>query len=68
MEANPTILQMKYARIIREIALMQHISDEKAMEMFYQSKTFQLISAGVADLHCRSDKYLAQEIIREQLD
>lgn len=65
MEANPTILQMKYARIIHEIALMEQISDEQAMEMFYQSTTFQLISTGVADLHCRSDKYLAQEIIRE---
>lgn len=65
MEANPTILQMKYARIIREIALMRQISDEQAMGMFYQSKTFQLISTGVADLHCRSDKYLAQEILQE---
>ncbi len=65
MDANPTILQMKYARIIQEIALMQHISKEQAMEIFYQSKTFQLISTGVADLHCRSDLYLAEEIIRE---
>lgn len=65
MEANPTILQMKYARVIQEVADMQNVDLETAMDEFYESKTFQLISEGVADLHCRSDKYLAEEIIRE---
>lgn len=66
MEANPTLLQMKYARIILRIAELQNISNEEAMDMFYRSQTFQLISKGIADLHCLSDFYLADEVILEQ--
>ncbi len=65
MDANPTILQMKYARIIAAIAKMMHIDEAAAMDIFYNSDTMQLINDGVADLHCRSDLYLAEEIIRE---
>ncbi len=35
------------------------------MEVFYNSVTAQMIQDGVADLHCRSDHYLAEEIYRE---
>lgn len=66
MKANRTLLQMKYARIIEEIAGMGHVSADEAMDMFYNSQTFQLISEGVADMHCLSDKYLAEEVLREQ--
>ncbi|MBR5432871.1 MAG: DUF3791 domain-containing protein [Bacteroidales bacterium] len=65
MQANSIILQMKYARIIECIAEMKNISLEDAMKIFYSSKTFELISNGVADMHCMSDKYLAEEICRE---
>ena len=60
MEANETLLQMKYARIIEQIA-----ADLDAMDRFYNSRTFHLISQGIADLHCRSDRYLAEEVERE---
>ena len=65
MTANPIILQMKYARIIENISKMKKIPLEKAMQMFYNSKTFDLISEGIADMHCMSDKYLAEEICLE---
>ena len=65
MEANDTILQMKYARIIQQIAADMGISNVDAMDLFYNSRTFQLISEGVADMHCRSDLYLAEEVERE---
>lgn len=65
MEANKTILQMKYARIIVRLAEIMHISNEEAMDTFYNSRTFQLIEKGVADMHCLSDWYLAEEIARE---
>ena len=32
---------------------------------FYNSPMFPLIQDGVADLHCRSDEYLAGEILRD---
>ena len=31
----------------------------------YDSDTYKLISEGVADMHCRSDEYLADELIME---
>lgn len=66
MEANRIILDMKYARIISVIAEMKGISNEEAMDIFYNSPLFPLIDSGVADLHCRSDEYLAEEIIDDK--
>lgn len=66
MEANKTILQMKYARIILRLAEVLGVSNTEAMDVFYNSRTFQLMEQGVADMHCLSDWYLADEIAREQ--
>lgn len=63
--ANDTLRSMQYARIIRSMTELYSLSVEEAMDIFYNSETFALIDEGVADLHCRSDKYLAGEIWRE---
>lgn len=60
------ILEAKFARIISEISKMYNVSLDDAMDMFYNSETMQLMEKGVADLHCRSEKYLAEEIWREK--
>ena len=60
------ILEAKFSRIISEISEMYHISLCAAMEMFYDSDTMRLMEDGVADLHCMSDKYLAEEVWREK--
>jgi hypothetical protein len=65
MEANPIILQQKYARIVQLFANKAGYSYEQALGMFYDSKTFELISEGVADMHCLSDEYLADELCIE---
>ncbi|MBR6121361.1 MAG: DUF3791 domain-containing protein [Prevotella sp.] len=65
MEANKTILQMKYARIVAIFAQESGLSLEDALSFFYDSATYQLISEGVADMHCRSDEYLADELMLE---
>ncbi len=67
-EALYAILESKYSRIISEISALHNTSLEKAMDMFYKSETFTLIEDGVADLHCRSDKYLAEEVWREMTE
>ena len=64
-EAFHAILEAKYARIINEISNMYSVSIEKALDIFYNSPLLALLEEGVADLHCRSDKYLAEEIWRE---
>lgn len=60
------ILEVKFARIISEISEMYNVSLDDAMDMFYNSETIQLMEEGVADLHCRSEKYLAEEVWREK--
>jgi hypothetical protein len=44
---------------------MYGVSLEKATDIYYGSETANMIEEGVSDLHCRSDKYLAEEIWRE---
>ncbi|MCC8071387.1 MAG: hypothetical protein LIO90_06265 [Bacteroidales bacterium] len=34
----------------------------KASYYFYNSQLFELLQDGVADLHCRSERYLAEEL------
>lgn len=63
-KADRILRDMKYARIIDLIAEKQHIPLEEAMDMLYSSTLFELIDDGTADLICRSDIYLAEEIIR----
>lgn len=65
MRDRDVILQMKYARVISIIAEFKHISPEEAMDIFYKSKTFELICDERTDLFTMSDKYLAEEICRE---
>ena len=63
-KATRILHDMKYARIIVLIAEKQHIPLEEAMDMLYYSPLFEIIDDGTADLICRSDIYLADEIIR----
>ena len=65
MQANPNILQMKYARIVRLFAEQVGLSYEDALGKFYDSTTYELISNGIADMHCFSDEYLVDELLLE---
>ena len=53
------------SRIIVAICDMYGISLEDATDIYYCSQTAAMIEDGIADLHCRSDKYLAEEVWRE---
>ncbi len=63
-KATRILRDMKYARIIDLIAEKRHITLDEAMDMLYKSPLFEIIDDGTADLICRSDIYLADEIIR----
>lgn len=62
MNANPTLLQKKYARIVERYAEKYQVTLETALEQFYNSELYQLVSNGVSDLHCMSDEYLVEEL------
>lgn len=65
MNANPYLLQMKYARVVDLFSKQAGITLDEALCFFYHSTLYRLISEGVSDLHCMSDVYLADEFMME---
>lgn len=55
----------KCANIIVAIKELFHLSLKDATDIYYTSETALLIDEGIADLQCRSDKYLATLIWEE---
>ena len=68
MQADKTLLQMKYSRVVALFAAQQGLSTEDALDFFYHSETYQELREGIADLHCRSDQYVADELVMEYRD
>ena len=65
MLADKTLLQMKYSRVVALFADQQGLSMEDALDFFYHSVTYRELCEGIADLHCRSDQYVADELSAE---
>ena len=55
----------KNAKIINALSELYGIDLEMAMDIFYMSETCVMIEEKIADLHCRSEKYLAPLIMEE---
>ena len=64
-ESKQILRSAQCARIIAVISEMHNITLEEAADIYYNSDTATLIEDGIADLHCRSDKYLAEEVWNE---
>lgn len=65
MNANPILLQKKYARIVEQFAIEKQLTLDAALDFFYHSDLYRLISEGVSDMHCMSDEYLVEELREE---
>ncbi len=65
MNANPILLQMKYARVVARFAEISDLTLDKALDFFYHSEVYQLAKDGVSDMHCMSDAYLAEDLKEE---
>ncbi len=65
MNANPILLQKKYTRVVQLFASKQQLTLENALDFFYHSSLYQLVSEGCADMHCMSDEYLSEELVME---
>ena len=64
---KPSTPSSKQSTLVSSMRFEMHsVSLEEAMDIFYNSPLLPLLEEGIADLHCRSDKYLAEEIWREQ--
>lgn len=55
----------KSANIIKSICALYGLSPQEATDIYYQSDLSELIEDGIADLQCRSDKYLASIVWEE---
>lgn len=67
-ESIQVIRSAQCARIIAAISEMYGVSMIEATDIYYNSETSNLIEEGVSDLHCRSDKYLAEEVWNEYVE
>ncbi len=61
-ETRQIALDIKIARVIAEYSRAYGVSPEEAADAYYRSLTSEMIEEGVADLHCRSNGYLAEEL------
>jgi len=66
MKADKTLLQFKYDSVIETLSALKSISLRQALDLFYQSQTYIEMCEGISDMHCRSDIYLAEDIISEK--
>ena len=67
MQANRTLLRMKYGRIVDLYAKRAGLTLEEALRRWYASTTYELVSQGISDMHCMSDGYIVEELWREDL-
>ena len=65
MKADNIILQLKYSSVIETFAKMGNIPLREALDKFYKSQIYRKMRDGISDMHCRSDKYLAEDLLRE---
>ena len=67
-ETRQILKSAQCARIIACISEMHNVSLQEAADIYYNSVTANMIEDGTADLHCRSDKYLAEEVWNEHTE
>lgn len=64
-ESKIALRAAKVANIIMSLCELYKVSLKDATDIYYRSTTSDLIEEGVADLQCRSDKYLATLVWEE---
>lgn len=64
-ESKVVLRASKVANIILSLCQLYGLSFQEATDLYYSSVTGDMIEEGVADLQCRSDKYLATLVWEE---
>jgi len=65
MIANRTLIGHKCDHVIKAYAELTGVSLREAFDVFYKSNLYLEITGGISDMHCRSDGYLAEELLLE---
>ena len=64
-ESSLALRATKIANIITCLCEMHGITIQEATDIYYKSVTSGMIEDGIADLNCRSDRYLATLVWEE---
>lgn len=51
--------------VINMLAEKLKISKDEALEIFYNSKTYETMAEGLGDMHCMSEYFIRDEIVDE---
>jgi hypothetical protein len=65
MVANRLLVGHKCDGVIKAFAELANIPIREAFDTFYKSVLYTEIVGGISDMHCRSDGYLAEELMLE---
>lgn len=65
---NRILLWNKMARIVMDLSEKLHITPERALALFYESKVCRLLRNPDTGLYLYGDLYIADEVIRELQD
>lgn len=60
-----SVLQRKLARIIMMLAESEGITPEQALDVFYNSKTYNLLTNPTTGLQLMSDDYILEDLRNE---
>jgi hypothetical protein len=63
--ASRTLVGHKCDGVIKAYAELADVSLREAFDVFYRSNLYTEIRNGISDMHCRSDGYLAEELMFE---
>ena len=65
MKADKNLLQLTYSSVIKTFAETAGITLREALGLFYKSEVYAEMREGLSDMHCRSEKYLAEDLMQE---
>ena len=65
MIADRTILRMKYVDIVKALSERTGCTLDEALERFYTSREYHLVSNGISDQHCMTPDYIVEDILKE---
>lgn len=60
-----SVLQRKLARIVMLLAESADMSPEQALDVFYKSETYKLLTNSATGLYLMSDDYILEDLLHE---
>ena len=63
MIANRNLINRKCYNVIKAYSELACVSLREAFDVFYKSNLYIEIHDGISDMHCRSDGYLAEDLL-----